>query len=71
MNGPWQPRFQGDKGLVIQNRSQGSSLDPSSNPETRETVKVGFDYAIPLNRDKEDFIKPEPALKVKLEDYLD
>ena len=46
-------------------------MDPSSNPETRETVKVGFDCTIPLDRDKEDFTKPKPAMKVKLEDYLD
>ena len=64
-------RFQGDKGLVVKTGVKGSSLDPSSNPETRETVKVGFDCTIPLNRDKKDFIKPEPAMKVKLEDYLD
>jgi UbiD family decarboxylase len=64
-------RFQGDKGLVVKTGVKGSSLDPSSNPETRETVKVGFDCTIPLDRDKKDFIKPEPAMKVKLEDYLD
>ncbi|OIR20987.1 MAG: hypothetical protein BEU01_03140, partial [Marine Group III euryarchaeote CG-Epi4] len=64
-------RFQGDKGIVVKTGVKGSSLDPSSNPETRETVKVGFDCTIPLNRDKDDFIKPKPAMKVKLEDYLD
>ena len=64
-------RFQGDKGIVVKTGVKGSSLDPSSNPETRETVKVGFDCTIPLNRDKEDFIKPKPAMQVKLEDYLD
>jgi len=64
-------RFQGDKDLVIKTGVKGSSLDPSSNPETRETVKVGFDCTIPLNREKADFIKPKPGMKVKLEDYLD
>jgi len=64
-------RFQGNKDLVVKTGVKGSSLDPSSNPETRETVKVGFDCTIPLDRDKEDFIKPKPAMKVKLEDYLD
>ncbi len=64
-------RFQGDKDLVIKTGVKGSSLDPSSNPETRETVKVGFDCTIPLDREKADFIKPKPGMKVKLEDYLD
>jgi 2,5-furandicarboxylate decarboxylase 1 len=64
-------RFQGNKGLVVKTGVKGSSLDPSSNPETRETVKVGFDCTIPLNREKADFTKPKPGMKVKLEDYLD
>ena len=64
-------RFQGDKGLIVKTGVKGSSLDPSSNPQTRETVKVGFDCTIPLNRDKRDFIKPKPTMQVKLEDYLD
>ena len=64
-------RFQGDSGLVVKTGVKGSSLDPSSNPETRETVKVGFDCTIPLDRDKEDFARPKPGMKVKLEDYLD
>jgi UbiD family decarboxylase len=63
-------RFQGDSGLVIKTGVKGSSLDPSSNPETRETVKVGFDCTIPLNRDKSDFVKPAPGMKVDLDDYL-
>ena len=60
-------RFQGDSGLVVKTGVKGSSLDPSSNPETRETVKVGFDCTIPLNRDKADFARPEPGMKVKLD----
>ena len=64
-------RFQGDYGLIVKTGVKGSSLDPSSNPETRETVKVGFDCTIPLERDKDDFARPKPGMKVKLEDYLD
>ena len=64
-------RFQGDSGLIVKTGVKGSSLDPSSNPETRETVKVGFDCTIPLNRDKSDFARPKPGMKVKLDDYLD
>jgi UbiD family decarboxylase len=63
-------RFQGDSGLIVKMGVKGSSLDPSSNPETRETVKVGFDCTIPLNRDNTDFVKPAPGMKVDLEDYL-
>ena len=63
-------RFQGNSRLVVKTGVKGSSLDPSSNPETRETVKVGFDCTIPLNRDKSDFTKPPPGMKVDLEDYL-
>ena len=63
-------RFQGDSDLVVKTGVKGSSLDPSSNPETRETVKVGFDCTIPLNRDKTDFAKTVPGMKVDLEDYL-
>ncbi len=64
-------RFQGDSGLVVKTGVKGSSLDPSSNPKTRETVKVGFDCTIPLNRDKADFARPEPGMKVKLDEYLE
>lgn len=64
-------RFQGDSGLVVKTGVKGSSLDPSSNPETRETVKVGFDCTIPLNRDKADFARPKPGMKVKLDEYLE
>ena len=64
-------RFQGNSGLIVKTGVKGSSLDPSSNPETRETVKVGFDCTIPLDREKSDFARPKPGMKVKLDDYLD
>ena len=64
-------RFQADKDIVIKTGVKGSSLDPSANPETRGTVKVGFDCTIPLNRDRSDFSKTNPGMKVKLEEYLD
>jgi UbiD family decarboxylase len=41
-------RFQGDRNLVIKKGEKGSSLDPSSNLETRETAKMGFDMTKPL-----------------------
>lgn len=41
-------RFQGDRGLVVKTGEVGSSLDPSAEPETRKTTKVGFDATKPL-----------------------
>ena len=44
-------RFQGDKDMIVLEKQKGSSLDPSSNLETRETTKIGFDLTIPHGRD--------------------
>ncbi|MEM4246405.1 MAG: UbiD family decarboxylase, partial [Candidatus Bathyarchaeia archaeon] len=41
-------RFQADRDLVIKGRERGSSLDPSSEPGTHLTTKVGFDLTKPL-----------------------
>jgi len=41
-------RFQGDRGLIVKQGEIGSSLDPSADPETRKTTKVGFDATKPL-----------------------
>ncbi|MDD5096635.1 MAG: UbiD family decarboxylase [Candidatus ainarchaeum sp.] len=61
-------RFQGDRGLVIKPHEKGSSLDPSANPETRETTKVGVDATAPLkNRAAFDRAKYK---KVNAKDYL-
>jgi len=62
-------RFQGDKNMVIK-REPGSSLDPSSDLETRMTAKIGFDLTIPWGRDQKDFKKPELPMKLNLKDYL-
>jgi UbiD family decarboxylase len=50
-------RFQGDRGLVIKAGETGSSLDPSADPETRKTTKVGFDATKPLEVKGKDFNK--------------
>jgi UbiD family decarboxylase len=61
-------RFQGDRGLVVKKGEKGSSLDPSANPETRETCKVGVDATAPLkNRESFDRAKYK---KVDVKDYL-
>jgi len=63
-------RFQGDRAIVVKPKEKGSSLDPSSNLETRETTKVGFDLTIPSDRNPEDFRKPPLPMKLDVNDYL-
>ncbi|MDI6820107.1 MAG: UbiD family decarboxylase [Candidatus Hodarchaeaceae archaeon] len=63
-------RFQGDRDMIIR-REPGSSLDPSSDLETRDTAKVGFDLTIPWGRDKREFRKPDLPMKLDLKDYLE
>ncbi|MFW9821749.1 MAG: UbiD family decarboxylase [Candidatus Thorarchaeota archaeon] len=41
-------RFQGDKRMVIKDKEPGSSLDPSAEPGTKMTTKIGFDLTKPL-----------------------
>jgi 2,5-furandicarboxylate decarboxylase 1 len=62
-------RFQGDRDLVIIPHQKGSSLDPSSNLETRETTKIGFDLTIPSDRDPKDFKKPDLPMEVDISEY--
>jgi UbiD family decarboxylase len=50
-------RFQGDRGLVVKGGEVGSSLDPSADPETRKTTKVGFDATKPLKAKGKKFEK--------------
>lgn len=59
-------RFQADRDLIIQGREQGSSLDPSSDPGTHLTTKVGFDLTRPLETQGKSFTKaafPQVDLK--------
>jgi len=62
-------RFQASKDMVIKHE-KGSSLDPSADPVTRETTKVGFDLTIPWDREKEKFQKPDLPMKLNLDDYI-
>jgi UbiD family decarboxylase len=41
-------RFQGDTRMVIKDKEPGSSLDPSAEPGTKMTTKIGFDLTKPL-----------------------
>jgi 2,5-furandicarboxylate decarboxylase 1 len=62
-------RFQADKDFYIFEGQKGSSLDPSANPKTRETTKVGFDLTMPLDKVKDMTKQPFPEFK--LDDYLE
>ncbi|MFH0973234.1 MAG: UbiD family decarboxylase [Candidatus Micrarchaeota archaeon] len=50
-------RFQADKDLVVKPAQKGSSLDPSSEPETHATCKWGLDATKPLVAKGKDFTK--------------
>jgi UbiD family decarboxylase len=41
-------RFQGDVRMLIKDKEPGSSLDPSAEPGTKMTTKIGFDLTKPL-----------------------
>jgi 2,5-furandicarboxylate decarboxylase 1 len=59
-------RFQGDAALVIMDRAPGSSLDPSSEPETHNTCRVGFDLTKPLEAKGKQFGKaPFPQVDLR------
>ncbi len=55
-------RFQGDVRMIIKEKEPGSSLDPSAEPGTKMTTKIGFDLTKPLiakgkSFDRADFPK--------------
>jgi len=61
-------RFQADRDLVWLGRERGSSLDPSAEPGTYETCKVGFDLTAPLETAGKHF-NMVPFPEVDLSDY--
>jgi UbiD family decarboxylase len=61
-------RFQGDVDMVIKDKEPGSSLDPSAEPGTKMTTKIGFDLTKPLDSagyDKAPFPKVDLSRFVK------
>ncbi len=62
-------RFQADRDLVWLGRERGSSLDPSAEPGSYETCKVGFDLTAPLETTGKHFNKV-PFPDVDLSDYI-
>jgi 4-hydroxy-3-polyprenylbenzoate decarboxylase len=63
-------RFQADRDLVLLGRERGSSLDPSAEPGSYETCKVGFDLTAPLGKGGKPFAKVAFP-QVDLREYLD
>lgn len=63
-------RFQGDRDLVIKDKETGSSLDPSAEPGTHLTTKIGFDLTKPLASQGKSFDKA-PFPEVDLSSFLD
>ena len=62
-------RFQADRDMIWLGRERGSSLDPSAEPGSYETCKVGFDLTAPLETAGKHFNKV-PFPEVDLSDYL-
>jgi UbiD family decarboxylase len=62
-------RFQADRDLVIKAKEPGSSLDPSSEPGSHLTTKVGFDLTKPLESKGKSFDKA-PFPEVNLSRFI-
>ena len=62
-------RLQADKGVIIKSNEKGSSLDPSADPHTYATSKMGIDTTKPLVAHGKNFTKAE-WMKVNAEDYI-
>jgi len=62
-------RFQADRDFMLRAKEKGSSLDPSSDPETSITQKCGFDCTKPLVAGKKHFTKAAFP-KVDLQKFL-
>lgn len=62
-------RFQADSGMVVKEKETGSSLDPSAEPGTHLTTKVGFDLTIPMSAKPKAFQKTSYP-RVDLERFL-
>jgi len=62
-------RFQANRGLVVKNGEKGSSLDPSADPMTRITTKVGFDATLPKTSTAERFRRASPQ-KLDFHQYV-
>jgi UbiD family decarboxylase len=62
-------RFQGDEDMLIRDREPGSSLDPSAEPKTKLTTKIGFDVTKPMETKGKSFDKAKFP-EVDLDKYI-
>jgi UbiD family decarboxylase len=62
-------RCQADKDVVIKPNEKGSSLDPSADPNTRKTAKMGIDATKPLVAHGKNFERASWK-KILLDNYL-
>jgi UbiD family decarboxylase len=62
-------RFQGDRDLLILDKFPGSSLDPSSEPGSHATTRVGFDLTKPLETKGKSFDRA-PFPRVDLNRFI-
>ncbi|MHA1444552.1 MAG: UbiD family decarboxylase [Candidatus Hodarchaeales archaeon] len=63
-------RFQAERDLVDIGKEPGSSLDPSAEPGTKLTNKIGFDLTAPLKTKGKSFARAEFP-QVDLKDYTE
>ncbi|MFX0060783.1 MAG: UbiD family decarboxylase [Candidatus Hermodarchaeota archaeon] len=63
-------RFQAERDLVDKGKEPGSSLDPSAEPGTKLTNKIGFDLTAPLKATGKSFARAEFP-KLDLKKYLE
>ena len=63
-------RFQAERDLVDIGKEPGSSLDPSAEPGTKLTNKIGFDFTAPLKTKGKSFARAEFP-QVDLKDYIE
>ena len=64
-------RFQMDRDLYRRGREPGSSLDPSAEPGTKLTEKVGFDLTMPLSAKGDPKFARIAFPKVNVADFLE
>jgi UbiD family decarboxylase len=62
-------RFQGDCDMIVLNKEPGSSLDPSAEPGTKLTTKIGFDLTAPIGEARK-YSEKIPYPEVDLKRYL-
>jgi UbiD family decarboxylase len=63
-------RFQAERDLVDKGKEPGSSLDPSAEPGTKITNKIGFDFTAPLVTKGKSFARAEFP-EVDLRKYIE